>query len=106
MLDRGYRINSSVTKTRSHVPTLNATRSFVIRIRHLQSVAWQLILLCSALAASTMCCDEKAERASTRPAPGPLFPAYIGTKMGYIDAKGNVAIPARFDVAAEFHEGL
>ena len=52
--------------------------------------------------------------ATSIPAPGqenlaslsPLHPARIGGKYGYADASGRLIIPARFDMADTFADGL
>ena len=66
--------------------------------------AW---LICALLLASSSCAPRTAKRSAVaRKASGPLFVIEEQGKFGYIDRRGRVVIPSRFDYAFDFSEGL
>src|SRR4051794_22595945 len=45
------------------------------------------------------------QKMSMRPEVSQLYLVQLGGKSGFIDGKGRLVIPARYDISGNFHEG-
>lgn len=92
-------------------------KKMLIPWEHSTTVPWRVLRLlmgCVSLAVLVGCQDardtskaaEPAEASVTQGTEEPLLAANIRGKMGYINPRGEVRIPAQFEAATDFREGL